>query len=192
MMKKQLMMAGLGLVVAILVAGCHSNGDLRSDEGSGEGSGEGGAAPAAASEKKVTEPAELQKEGFTALVEDGRLWVFRTGSQELKDYRSMGELAKHVTLVGAGPRGMTIKGPDRDILRDYLIKQEGFESFVREGRIWVFRTGAPELAEFNKLGELGKHVTLVGAGPLNTTLKGPDRATLDAFCKACGLMVATP
>lgn len=109
MMKKQLMMAGLGLAVAILVAGCHSNGDVRSDEGAGEG----GAPPAAASEKKVTEPAELQKEGFTALVEDGRLWVFRSGSQELKDHRSMGGLAKHVTLVGAGPLNTTIKGPDR-------------------------------------------------------------------------------
>lgn len=48
----------------------------------------------------------------TAMEED-RLWVFERGSKELGEFNAGGELAKHITLVGVGPGGLTIKRPIR-------------------------------------------------------------------------------
>lgn len=60
------------------------------------------------------------KPGFYTEVHDGRLWVFREGSKDLEDFRSHGELAKHVIRPGAGPGGITLKGPDAETLDDYM------------------------------------------------------------------------
>ena len=68
---------------------------------------------------------QFDKPGFVTEVEDGRLWVFREGSQELKDFKASGEPAKQFTDVGTGPDGMTVKAADEKTLKDYLqaIKQ---------------------------------------------------------------------
>ncbi|MGV6474564.1 hypothetical protein [Azotobacter vinelandii] len=63
---------------------------------------------------------QYDKPGFVTEVEDGRLWVFRADSKELKDFRATGEPAKQFTEVGAGPEGMTIKAADAQTLQDYL------------------------------------------------------------------------
>lgn len=57
----------------------------------------------------------------------------------------------------------------------------GFVTEVHDGRLWVFRKDAKELAEFKKNGELGKQVTRVGAGPNKMTMKAPDAETIDAY-----------
>lgn len=124
------------------------------------------------------------KEGFVTFVEDGRLWVFHEGSDDLKTHETGGELAKHVTRVGAGPGGKTIKAPDSETIVDYMTKLEGFETFVNsEGRLWVFRQDSPALEQFYKTGHPEKHVTLIGAGPLGLTIKAPDRETADAYVR---------
>ena len=61
-----------------------------------------------------------EKPGFVAEMVDGRLWVFEEGSPELEEFRRVGEPAKSVTLVGEGPEGVTLRGPDRETLRRYL------------------------------------------------------------------------
>jgi hypothetical protein len=127
------------------------------------------------------------KRGFVTKCEDGRLWVFRPGGKELAEFEKQGELAKHVTKIGAGPGGITVKGPDAATIQDYVVACDGFETFVREGRIWVFRPGTKELAEFLKSGEPAKQVTRIGAGPLNMTVKGPDSGTIDAYVSAMGV-----
>jgi hypothetical protein len=125
------------------------------------------------------------KEGFVSFVEDGRLWVFHEGSDDLKTYQEGGELAKHVTRVGAGPGGKTIKAPDSETIIDYMTKLDGFETYVNsDGRLWVFRQDGPALEEFYKTGHPEKHVTLIGAGPLGLTIKAPDRQTADAYVRA--------
>lgn len=58
--------------------------------------------------------------GFYTQVEEGRLWVFRSGSEELKAFKKDGELAKSVSRIGAGPDGMTIKAPDAETIDAYL------------------------------------------------------------------------
>lgn len=124
------------------------------------------------------------KEGFVTRVVEGRLWVFHEGSSDLRVFESKGELAKHVTHVGAGPSGMTIKAPNHETIVDYITKVDGFETFVNsEGRLWVFRQNSDELNHFYNTGKPEKHVTLVGAGPLGLTIKAPDTETADAYVR---------
>lgn len=60
------------------------------------------------------------KEGFATKIIDGRLWVFREGAEELKAFEKSGEPAKHVIRPGAGPLGITVKGPDAETIDQYL------------------------------------------------------------------------
>lgn len=60
------------------------------------------------------------KEGFTTFVENGRLWVFKVGSQEAEDFKAYGEPTKMATKVGAGPGDMTVKSADLETLDAYL------------------------------------------------------------------------
>lgn len=62
----------------------------------------------------------VSKPGFFTAVEDGHLWVFRYGSESLREYRESGEPAKCVTRVGGGPMDMTIKSADDETLEAYL------------------------------------------------------------------------
>lgn len=59
-------------------------------------------------------------DGFVTFVDEGRLWIFKAGSDELKAYQDDGEPAKIVIRVGAGPNGMTVKGPDAETIDAYL------------------------------------------------------------------------
>jgi hypothetical protein len=60
------------------------------------------------------------KAGYRVFEEDGRLWVFKDGSDALKEYENSGEPAKSVTLVGAGPDGKTIRSVDKETIQAYL------------------------------------------------------------------------
>lgn len=60
------------------------------------------------------------KPGFVTKVEDGRLWVFKAGSKELADMEKSGLPAVHVSKIGEGPEGMTLKAVSNDILDAYL------------------------------------------------------------------------
>lgn len=63
---------------------------------------------------------QYDRPGFVTEIEDGRLWVFRENSQELKDFKATGEPAKQFTDIGNGPEGMTVKSADEQTLKDYL------------------------------------------------------------------------
>lgn len=126
----------------------------------------------------------VAKPGFVTRLEDGRAWVFRQGATELAQFEQQGELAKHVVRPGAGPRGMTLKAPDAETLDEYLCSKPEFVVRMEDGRAWVFKKGAPELAQFEKDGELAKHVVRPGAGPGGLTMKAPDAETLDAYLVA--------
>jgi hypothetical protein len=51
---------------------------------------------------------------------EGRLWAFRQFSPELEQLYETGQPEKHVTFIGAGPLGLTIKAPDRETATAYL------------------------------------------------------------------------
>lgn len=63
---------------------------------------------------------DYNKPGFVAEVHKGRLWVFREGSEALKQFKEVGEPAKSVTLIGVGPNGMTVRSDDKAVIEAYL------------------------------------------------------------------------
>lgn len=60
----------------------------------------------------------------------------------------------------------------------------GFKTIVEDGRLWVFREGSKELAEFEKHGEPAKMVTRIGAGPNGMTIRSDSADTIDAYLAA--------
>lgn len=60
------------------------------------------------------------KPGFVTFEVDGRVWVFKTGSDALKEFEEHGEPAKQVTLIGKGPEGKTLKSDDMNTAEEYL------------------------------------------------------------------------
>ena len=119
---------------------------------------------------------------------EGRLWVFRAGSADHTTFTTKGEPAKRVTLIGAGPDGRTLLGADQDDLRDYAdswrFAAPGYIVVADEGRLWVFRAGSGDLAEFVAKGEPAKRVILIGAGPDGRTLMGSDTGTLEDYARS--------
>lgn len=103
------------------------------------------------------------KPGFEVEVQEGRLWVLKPGQEKS---------GKHVTLIGAGPQSMTLRALDMDSALEYLAAKPGFNVEAQDGRVWVLRPGQEKS---------GKHVTKIGAGPQNATLRGLDVETLDAY-----------
>jgi hypothetical protein len=108
------------------------------------------------------------KPGFVTIEEDGRLWVLRPGEKPSE---------KHITLVGAGPGGMTIKALEKDTALAYIATAPGFNVEIEEGRIWVLRPGE-EKSE--------KHITLVGAGPMGMTIKALNKETAQEYIACLG------
>jgi|UniRef100_A4YC36 acylphosphatase len=70
----------------------------------------------------VAHASEFDLPGFVTEVEDGRLWVFKENSAELTEFKQHGEPAKQFTVIGAGPKGMTVKSADQQTLDEYLIQ----------------------------------------------------------------------
>lgn len=60
------------------------------------------------------------KPGFETFEVDGRVWVFKTGSESLKEFQEHGEPAKQITLIGKGPEGKTLKSDDMKTAEEYL------------------------------------------------------------------------
>jgi uncharacterized protein YneR len=119
--------------------------------------------------------------GFKVFVEDERLWVFEEGSEELKQFLAVGEPAKSVTWIGAGPRGVSLRGENAETLLAYVASRPGFRVFVEDERLWVFREGSEGLREYMTSGEPAKSVTLIGAGPRGRTIRSDERETLTAY-----------
>lgn len=71
---------------------------------------------------KSTPAPEYAKPGFVTFLEDGRLWVLKEGSKDLADFEKNGELAKFVVIPLGGPKGMTVKAPDKELIDEYMAK----------------------------------------------------------------------
>jgi|GEM_PF-4619222 len=160
------------IIVAIMLVGCQCDESCtKSCSGSDTVAAES-CCGSCKVEKTTAVAVDFDKPGFqTSLDDDGRLWVLRPGEEKKE---------KHITLVGAGPDGKTIKALDRQTALKYLSCKPGFETlFDDDGRLWVFRKGEEQERP-------EKHVTRVGVGPLGTTVKAKDRETLDAYLAVKG------
>lgn len=145
---------------------------------------------------------QFDKAGFVTKVDDGRLWVFKKDAKELAEFIKHGELVKSVTRVGVGPNRMSVRAADAATIDAYLAAEPktvnaapvaaaadpyaraGFVTKMKDGRLWVFKEGAKELAEFEKHGELVKSVTRVAAGPNRESVRAADTETIDAYLAA--------
>jgi hypothetical protein len=64
------------------------------------------------------------------------------------------------------------------------LSKPGFYTEVKDGRLWVFREGSKELAQFKQHGEPAQQVTRVGGGPNGMTIKSSDASVIDAYMAA--------
>jgi hypothetical protein len=76
---------------------------------------------------------------------------------------------------------MTLRGPDSETLQEYIAAKPGFVTIVEKGRLWVFRDGSSELAEYRAKGAPAKQVIRPNAGPMGMTLKATEAEILDAY-----------
>jgi hypothetical protein len=67
----------------------------------------------------------------------------------------------------------------------HKLARPGFVVFDAddEGRLWIFRSEAKELAEYSKSKELAKFVSAIGEGPGGVTVKAPDMETIRDYMK---------
>lgn len=63
---------------------------------------------------------KFEKAGLHVTEEDGRIWVFKEGSENMKMFEEIGEPAKQYTSIGSGPDGKTVKAADLEVLNQYL------------------------------------------------------------------------
>ncbi len=124
------------------------------------------------------------KPGFVVMEEDGRLWVFREGTEDLAQFREAGEPARQVVRPKAAPDGVTIKSTDSATIDEYLTTLPGFYTQMEDGRLWVFRAGSAELEEFRQTGEPAKQVVRPLAGPFGLTIKAVETAVIDEYLAA--------
>ena len=124
------------------------------------------------------------KPGFVVLEEDGRLWVFREGSDGLARFREAGEPAKQVVRPKAAPGGVTVKSTDSATIDEYLTTLPGFYTQMEEGRLWVFKADSAELEAFLQTGEPAKQVVRALAGPFGLTIKAVDTGVIDEYLAA--------
>ncbi|MGE0193405.1 MAG: hypothetical protein AB7T63_15345 [Planctomycetota bacterium] len=68
------------------------------------------------------------------------------------------------------------------------LSRSGFQVFEDDGRIWVLRDGSEDLAEYLAVGEPAKSVTLIGVGPGGRTVRSSDKATIEAWLGAYGMV----
>lgn len=128
-------------------------------------------------------------DGFKTEIEDGRLWVFEAGSEDLAFFKEHGEPAKQFTSIGTGPNGMTVKAASQEALDKYLAAMsggsefdiQGFKTKIEDGRLWVFEAGSEDLAFFEQHGEPAKQFTSIGTGPNGMTVKAASQETLDKY-----------
>lgn len=161
---------------AVMLAGCRTAARAPAAE------------PAAPAQAAAPSPHEWtgphDRPGYVTKVADGRLWIFKRWSKDLADYAKKGEPAKQVTFVGQGPDGMTVRTPDAETFKGWQHSKQGFETFFKEGRWWVFREGSLFASEMRYFGEPAKSVTLVGRGPYGTSLRSSDPETAQAWIAA--------
>ena len=60
----------------------------------------------------------------------------------------------------------------------------GYVTAIKEGRLWVFRDGSKDLAEFRQRGEPAHIVTRIGAGPNGMTIRSSEVEIIDGYLAA--------
>jgi hypothetical protein len=185
MVKKRLFaLLSVGILVLLGITGCAST--TPETEVSEPAATEAPASTATEmkAEEKKLDISMYEREGFSVVMEDGRLWVFHKDSEDYKKFLETGEPAKQVVRPGAGPGGITLKSTENDTINEYRYTLPGFFVRMEDGRLWVFKTASPDLEAFLKTGEPAKQVIMPGAGPEGVTVKAVDVETINEYMTA--------
>jgi hypothetical protein len=140
---------------------------------------------ATAGEEPGLDLAHYEKPGFVVQEESGRLWVFRSGSDDLARFRQDGAPADAVVRPMAAPGGVTVRSADSATIDEYLTTLPGFSTRMDDGRLWVFRADSAELRAFLQTGEPAAHVERSLAGPFGLTIRAVASEVLDEYLAAC-------
>ena len=124
------------------------------------------------------------KPGFVVLEEDGRLWVFREGSEDLVAFEESKDLVKQVIRPKAAPGSVTVKSTESSTIDEYLTTLPGFYTRMEDGRLWVFKRDSVELETFLQTGKPAKQVVRPLAGPFGLTIKAVSTGVLDEYLAA--------
>lgn len=119
--------------------------------------------------------------GFVVRHRDNVRWIFPEGCPELAAYDTKGPSARSVTRVVPGG---SLRAVDAEVLDAYRVTVEGFASFLRDGRIYVFTHGSGDHVEFLQNGPSAKDYRRVGAGPGGRTVIGPDERVVQRYLAA--------
>lgn len=129
-----------------------------------------------------TAGSDYDKPGFATRLHKGSLWVFEADSDELAAFDAGSVPAKHVVRPMAGPDNLTVRSPEGETLTLYLTAKPGFQTRLRNERLWIFPEGAESLAAFDQSGNLpAKNVRRPLAGPMGLTIIAEEAETLDAY-----------
>ena len=129
-------------------------------------------------------PGPHDRANLVTRVNGDKTWVFRDKTKEWADYLKSGEPGKSAFLVGAGPAGGTLWGPDLDTVQSWAWSRPGYEVFVRDGTLWVARAESLDALWLRTGGTPGKHAFLIGSGPDGATVYAGDLETAEAYAKA--------
>lgn len=173
LLSRHLLVAPAVAAVLIFAQGCEASSTRAA----------GSAQTTANSSSSDSQASPFDKPGFVTGVKDGRLWVFRAGTDEAKAFLKDGKYpAKHAVRPAAGPAGMTIRSPEAADITAYIMAKEGFTVAEADGRFWIYRDGTDEQKAFAEKGKHpAKHAVRPGAGPGGATLRSPEAATINEY-----------
>ncbi len=84
-------------------------------------------------------------------------------------------------LIGCATVDPTVTSTPADPPAPAFERAGFYTELDKDGRLWVFKAGSAELAEFKAKGKPARHVVRPAAGPGGVTLKAVDFETLDAY-----------
>jgi hypothetical protein len=131
-------------------------------------------------------PGPHDRAGFVTRVAGDKVWVFRDRTKEWADYLKSGEPAKSAFLLGQGPNGAHLWGPDLDTLEAWVAARPGFETWVRDGNLWVAKENGLDALWLRTGGTPAKHAFLIGAGPGGRVVYAGDLEQAEAYAKVVG------
>ncbi len=141
---------------------------------------------APATVETVAKADPFAKPGFyTEVDQDGRLWVFEEGSEDLKSFKEEGKPARQVRRPAAGPNGVTVISTEMETITAYIVAKPGFYTEIdQDGRLWVFEEDSDDLKRYKEEGKPARQVRRPAAGPLGITVISTEMETIDAYLAA--------
>ena len=132
----------------------------------------------------------IARDGFVTGIVDGRIWVFPAHAPEAAEFLASGKTpVNHVIRPNAGPLGMTVRATDARILDAYaplqtvaveeprgsIYDRPGFVTTIKDGRLWVMRSGTPEASAMLNEGRTPvNQVIRPAVGPAGMTVRAID------------------